>query len=160
MGSKKPNKPNMLPAIVLLLTILVLLTGCTAGNYGRLKSDPAVTQKFENYQVLPNHKYYYRGTFNSPIAIVGINTKFQLNLSLWVPIDPESDNFRTIIDRVSLITSGSTASAWGFKIYDQSGNEVGVWYSASRGASVKVDENNQIVMLSPMPTVARGHQRN
>jgi hypothetical protein len=159
MSSKKPNKESILTAIVLLLTILAILTGCTAGNYGRLESNKDVTRKFEDYQILPNHKYYYRGTYNSPIAIAGIDTNYQLNLSLWVPIDPKSKNFRTLIDKVSIIASGSTARAWGFNILDQAGNVVGVWYSPSRGATVKVDENNQIVMLSPMPTVARGTQR-
>ena len=159
MISTKPNKESLLTAIGLCFMILILLFGCTAGNYGKLKSTPEVKREFENYQILPDHKYYYRGTYNSPIAIVGINANYQLNLSLWVPIDSKSKNFRILIDKVSILTTGSTAQPWGFTILDQNGNQVGVWYSSVRAATVKVDENNQIVALSPLPTVTAGYQR-
>jgi len=158
MTSTKPNKECIGIAIGLGFMILTVLSGCVAGNYGRLQSNPEVARAFKEYQILPDHKYYYRGTFSAPIAIVGINSKYQLNLSLWVPIDTNSNNFRTLIDRVSILTDFSIAQAWGFTILDQVGNDVGVWYSPSRGATVKVDANNQIVMLSPMPTAAKGDQ--
>ena len=158
MSSKKPNKESILTAIVLPLTILAILTGCTAGNYGQLKSNPEARRAFEDYQILPNHKYYFRGSYNSPMAIVGIKDNYQLNLKLWVVIDPQSENFHKLIDKVSIQASGSTAHTWGFTIIDQAGNDIGIWYSAIRAATIQVDENNQIVMLSPIPRAAIGPQ--
>ena len=128
-------------------------------NYGKLKSNREVAESFKAYQILPNHKYYYWGSPNRPVAIVGINENYELNLKLWVEIDPESANFRKTIDLVSLQGMGRTVQPWGLDILDQAGNKVGVWYSAITNAAVSVNENNQIVQLMPSRTLAIGNQK-
>jgi hypothetical protein len=153
------NRERLLAAIISSSIIIMALGGCSMANYGQLKSDKEVTQAFENYQVLPNLKYYYRGTYSRPIAIVGIKENYELNSNLWVKIDPNSKDFRALIEKVSLQGLGSTANPWGFIILDPSGKEAGVWYSAIRGAAVEIKDNGQIVNLSPLPTVAIGNQR-
>ena len=140
------------------LMILVVLVGCAAQNYGRLNSDTEVTQAFQNHQALPDHTYYYRGTQSRPFVIAGILKDFVLDSPLWVEIDPQSKDFHTLIDRVSLQGMGSTVQPWGFKIMDSSGREIGVWYSAIRAAAVNVDENGRIVNLSPIGRVNIGEQ--
>ena len=127
-------------------------------NYGRLESSPDITRAFEAYQIIPDHTYYYRGTFSSPFVIAGINENFELNSKLWVEVDPQSKDFRTLIDRISLQGSGGTTRPWGFTILDHSGNAAGVWYSAIRAAAVEINENGQIVNLSPLRMVTRGRQ--
>jgi len=153
-----PNRRKIFTALTLFSMILTALSGCAISNYGQLKSNPEVKQSFESYQILPNHKYYYRGVKNRPTVIVGINENYELNLKMWVQIDPESEDFRIIIDRVSLQGIGTTAEPWGFNIIDHAGNYVGVWYSAIRAAAVKVNENRQIVNLQPSGTIAVGDQ--
>jgi hypothetical protein len=155
----KSKKKCLFTAIILLSMILIAFIACSTSNYGKLKSNPEVTQAFESYQILPNHKYYYRGSFDSPLAIVGINENYELNSKLWVEIDPQSKNFRSLIDRVSVQGMGRTIQPWGFMILDHGGNDVGVWYSAIRQAAVEINENNQIVILSPIPTASIGVQR-
>ena len=145
-------------AVVLFFMFLTALGGCAMSNYGRLESNSDITRTFETYQVIPDHTYYYRGTYSRPFVIVGINKNFELNSKLWVEIDPQSKDFRALIDRVSLQGSGSTTRPWGFRILDHSGGAVGVWYSAIRAAAVEVNENGQIVNLSPLRIVTRGGQ--
>ena len=145
-------------AVVLFFMFLTALGGCAMSNYGRLESNSDIRRAFETYQIMPDHTYYYRGTFSRPFVIVGINKNFELNSKLWVEIDPKSKDFRTLIDRVSLQGSGSTTRPWGFRILDHSGSAVGVWYSAIRAAAVEVNENGQIVNLSPLRIVTRGGQ--
>jgi hypothetical protein len=145
-------------AVVLFLMFLTILGGSAMANYGRLESNSDIRRAFETYQIMPDHTYYYRGTFSRPFVIVGINKNFELNSKLWVEIDPQSKDFRTLIDRVSLQGSGSTTRPWGFRILDHSGSAVGVWYSAIRAAAVEVNENGQIVNLSPLRIVTRGGQ--
>ena len=152
------HKRRFFTAIILFAMILITLSGCTLSNYGKLKSNPEVKQSFETYQILPNHKYYFRGAKSRPTVIVGINENYELNLKLWVQIDPESEDFRIIIDRVSLQGMGTNVEPWGFNIIDHAGNYVGVWYSAIRAAAVKVNENRQIVNLQPSTTIAVGDQ--
>jgi hypothetical protein len=152
-------KGKLSTAIILCSIILTALSGCSMANYGKLKSNKEATQAFESYQILPDHKYYYRGTYSRPIAIAGIKEDYRLNSRLWVEIDLKSKDFRTLIDKVSLQGSGSTTHPWGFIILDHSGREVGVWYSAIRAAAVEINENGQIVNLSPLRTVSTGNQR-
>lgn len=158
MTISKINLIRLFPAIILLPTTLIALSGCSMSNYGKLKSNPEVTRAFEAYQILPGHIYYYRGTFSSPLVIAGINENFELNSKLWLEIDPKSKDFHTLIDRVSLQGSGSTTQPWGFTILDKSGNDVGVWYSAISAAAVQIDEKGLIVNLSPLRTVTVGDQ--
>jgi len=153
------NKRRFFTAIILFAMILIAISGCAMSNYGKLKSTPEVTQSFKTYQILPNHKYYYRGVKSRPTVIVGINENYELNLKMWVPIDPESEDFRTIIDRVSLQGMGRAVEPWGFRILDPAGKDVGVWYSAISNAAVQINENRQITNLQPSRTVAMGDQR-
>ena len=151
-------KSRAFTLITLFFVIPVILGGCSASQYGQLKSNPDVTRSFQSHQLLPGHKYYYRGVFSSPFAIAGINQNYKLNLKMWVEIDLESDDFRILIDRVSLQGMGSTIEPWGFTILDKNGNEVGIWYSAYSAATVEIKDNGQIVQLSPSGLVAIGNQ--
>ena len=92
------NEGKLSTAIILYAIILTVLSGCSMSNYGQLKSNKEATQAFESYQILPNHKYYYRGIYNRPLAVVGIKEDYELNSKLWVEIDLKSKDFRTLID--------------------------------------------------------------
>ncbi len=155
----KKNTGRLITASILISMVLIVLDGCSTQNYGKLKSNREVAEAFKTYQILPNYKYYYRGAPNRPVAIVGINENYDLNLKLWVEIDPHSKDFRKFIDLVSLQGMGRTAQPWGLDIFDQAGGHVGVWYSAITTAAVSVNENNQIVKLIPSRTVAIGNQK-
>jgi hypothetical protein len=148
--------------IVFISSILMTaaLDGCLTGNYGRLQSNRDVTKAFQTLEILPDHKYYYRGAFSSPSVIAGIHTDFRLNLKLWVEIDPQSEDFKALVQKVSLqgMSTGEVVQPWGFKILDHAGNYVGIWYSALRTAAVQVNENNEIVNLSPSGLVTMGKQ--
>jgi len=133
--------------VISFITISIVLGGCSTANYARLESDKEIKHSFESYQVLPNHKYYYWGVSSSPAAIVGIDDNYELNLTLWVKIDAESDDYRRIIDIISTSAEGGTAEPWGFRILDREGNYVGVWYSTVKATSVDINENSQIVMF-------------
>jgi hypothetical protein len=153
------NKIKFYNAIISFSIIIMILCGCSLSNYGKLQSNKEVTQAFEDYQILPNLNYYYRGTYSRPIAIVGIKENYELNSNLWVKIDPNSKDFQALIEKVSLQGSGGNVNPWGFNILDHSGKDVGVWYSAIRSAAVEIDANGRIVNLSPIPTAAIGNQR-
>ena len=80
------NKRRFFTAVIFFAMILIALSGCAMSNYGKLKSNPEFKKSFETYQVLPNHKYYFRGAKSRPTVIVGINENYELNLKLWVQI--------------------------------------------------------------------------
>jgi hypothetical protein len=138
---------------------LIAFGACATQNHGNLKSNRQVAESFKKYEVLPNHKYYYRGALNNPVAIVGINENDELNSNMWVEIDPESKRFRQVIDLVFLQGMTNAVQPWGQDIFDRDGGHVGIWYSAITTAAVGVNENNQIVRLIPSRTVAIGEQK-
>jgi len=154
-------KPRTLAILISAIITITALGSCSTGNFGRLQSDREITQAFKTLTVLPGHKYYYRGTYSSPTVIVGINENFTLNLTLWVAIDSQSEDFKTLVARVAFqgTLGSSTVQPRGFKILDQSGNTVGIWYSALRSAAVMVNENNEIVNLAPTGIINRRNQR-
>ena len=148
-----------LPGIIILFFIaLATPSGGTMSNYGRLESSPDITRAFEAYQIIPDHTYYYRGTFSKPDAIAGINKNFNLNSKLWVKIDTQSQDFRTLIDRSSFKGSDCGTVPSGFTILDHSGRNVGVWYSNIRAAAVEVKEDGQIVKLAPLISKTGGRR--
>ena len=155
---KRLSRPGM--AAMVIAVALFSLSACTAANYGKLKSNSDMTQAFETYQALPDHRYYYRGTASRPTVIAGISESYHLSSKLWVEIDPASGEFRQIIDRISLQGSGGTTRPWAFDILDNTGKVVGVWYSAARAAVVEIDEKGRIKNLSPIGIVTRGDQPN
>ena len=155
------NKKRFLNSITLFSMIVLALSGCStpdygrSESYGRLESDREIKRSFESYQVLPNHKYYFRDVASSPIAIVGVENTYELILKMWTPIDTDSDDFRKMIDIISLNSEGNTSEPWGFRILDHKGNYVGVWYSALQATAVGINDKRQIVYFGPS-IVVRG----
>ena len=142
--------------IVLLFISLTAFGGYAISNYGRLESSPDITRAFEAYQIMPDHTYYYWGTFSKPVAITGINKNFNLNSEMWAEIDAQSKDFHKLIDLASFKGVGCGTRPRGFTILDHSGRNVGVWYSTVHAAAVEVKEDGQIVQLAPLVPKARG----
>ena len=153
------NCIRVLAAAGLFMMLFTSLTGCANGKYGKLQPDKQVLDTFLSYQMLPDHKYYYRGVASSPSVVAGINQEYEMNLKMWNAIDPESGDFKVLVDRVSFQGMGNNAEPWGLIILDHQGNQVGVWYSALRGAAIEVNENRQITNLVPVQQIAVGPQR-
>ena len=153
------NRFRTLAAASLLLMLVTAFIGCAGGNNGKLKPDKQVLDTFLSYQMLPDHKYYYRGVASSPSVIAGINQNYEMNLKMWTAIDPDAGDFKTLVDRISFQGMGNNAEPWGLNILDHQGNQVGVWYSALRGAAIEVNENRQITNLIPVQHIAVGAQR-
>jgi len=155
---KTRYRKKRLLLVIWLLVGVFLFISCSAANYGKLESKREVTRWFKEYRVVSGYRYYYRGTRSQPVAVVGIKEKYVLDSKLWIAVDPESRDFRTLIDRVSLQDTGGRTQAWGFIIRDASGNEVGLWYSAIRAAAIQIDADGRITKLLPMRAVTTGNQ--
>lgn len=147
------NRIRVLAAAGLLMMLLAALTGCANGKFRKIQPDKQVLDTFLSYQMLPDHKYDYRGVASSPSVVAGINQDFVMNLRMWAAIDTDSGDFKTLVDRISFRGMGNNAEPWGLIILDHQGNRVGVWYSALRGAAIEVNENRQITSLTPFSTL-------
>ena len=137
-------------SIIVFFIALTALGGYAMSNYGRLELSRDITHAFEAYEIMPDHTYYYWGTFSKPVVIAGINKNFNLNSEMWIEIDTQSKDFRKLIDLASFKGPGCGTRPRGSTILDHSGRNVGVWYSTMRAAAVEVKENGQIVELAPL----------
>jgi hypothetical protein len=56
-------------------------------KFGKLQRDAEISQIFETYQILPNHKYYISAWGNIPYAIIGIHENYTLREGLWKEVN-------------------------------------------------------------------------
>ncbi|MFC1516574.1 hypothetical protein ACFL7E_07445 [Thermodesulfobacteriota bacterium] len=134
-------------AFNLLFIITISFVGCT-NKFGRIQPSGEVTRMFETYQIFPDHKYYYSGSDGKPRGIIGIHNNYTLNSKLWKPVDLTPEQLRNWIN---FILSDITVSAnnYGALILDSNGNQVGVWYSLWRPSTVKMENDNSIIVHTP-----------
>jgi hypothetical protein len=141
-------------SLVLLVTaVLLLLTGCAGGNYGKLARDRDLDNMFLNYEVLPDHNYYITGGYNRPDAILAINKEYELDNSanIWVPV-PNVDTgqmhlwIESIDPNENYRYSGVYYAAY---ILAPDGKRVGAWFAIENQTTVKFLGGNRIQVYPP-----------
>ena len=138
---------------VIGLGLLFLLCACASSNSGKLEASQEVTKIFDNYQILSDHSYYYSGMQNLPDAIVGIHSSYSLKSKTWQEIDFSSFLLRKLVERMSYVHMVTPRGAW---ILDPDGNRIGVWYSGRYQTTVRVGEDNHVVVVPPPAPGLRG----
>jgi len=133
---------------------LFMLMGCAAGgNYGKLVRDRDLDNMFLNYEVLPDHRYYSTGGYDSPNAILAIHKDYELDNpgGLWRPIpNVDSSQMRKWIDTIEPdMNYRGTGSYFAAYIYDPDGKKAGVWYAIESQTTVKFLEGNRIQVYTP-----------
>jgi hypothetical protein len=131
----------------LLVLLMTAISGCSA-KYGRLNRSPEITQAFKDYQVLPDHRYYYYGRSNLPFALVGIHNEYELLSRIWQEIDLDN---AALEKYVYWVWEMNNYDPYGAKLLDPSGEQVGVWYSSIPFATIKMYEDNRTLAIIPHP---------
>jgi hypothetical protein len=129
-----------------------MLTGCTA-KYGRIQASPEVTQLFETQQILPDHTYYFNGFQAIPNVIVGIDNQFNLRSAGWRRLRPTPALLNQLATRMQSVFSGNPIGAW---IIGPNNERIGIWYSTERQTTVRLREDNSVVIVAPQPPDMRG----
>lgn len=131
-----------------LTAIVTTSVGCGSSTYGRLETSREVTEVFDGSQVLPDFQYYYSGFERIPYGIIGIDNKYRLRSSNWKLIDMNPTLLMQLTDRMEYVYRIAPRGAW---ILDQDGNRLGIWYSSQYWTKVKLEKDNQIVVVTPTP---------
>ena len=134
-----------IPAIIMLIAGLGFLIACSS-NYGVLRTDPEVTKTFKARNPDPGYTYYYFDTQTDPQAIVGIHTDYTLASNVWTKVDLERISVERLFERV--LMSPSTLF-YGATLISPEGKQMGVWFSASSGATIKMRSENVIAYIRP-----------
>ena len=130
-----------------LFSAMVMLAamGCTP-KYGSLQRNTEVHQTFQEFEVLPDHLYYFQGLESQPFAIAGIHQQYRLNAKLWQQFDPTAPALENLIKRL-IIRYGYEPR--GFFILDHDSKKIGIWYSIFYWATVQTGVDDDIIVLSP-----------
>jgi hypothetical protein len=123
----------------------ILLTGCGT-KYGSLQRSHAVNHVFQDYDLLPDHHYYYFGHKSTPHAIAGIHSDYILTSPAWNPVSPTAEQMRTWISRMNAVYGDAPYGAF---ILGPNKSKLGIWFSSLRYAKIELGENNEIIALSP-----------
>jgi hypothetical protein len=107
--------------------VLTPIIGC-GGPYGRLSVSETVKMQIESYEVLPDHRYYYSGSFARPRAVIGVQEDYTLQSDLWVSVNLTPGLLRAWVDYFGAQTKYFQASN-GSDILSENGNKIGVWYA-------------------------------
>lgn len=136
------------------LGLVGLLCSCaTTSSYGKLQSSHDITQLFDKAQVLPDHTYYYSGLQGVPDAIIGIHPNYALREKLWQQIDFSHSTLKTWISRMNYVHLVAPKGAW---VLGPDGKRLGIWFSAQRQTSVRLDKENRLVVAPPPPPELKG----
>lgn len=149
------RKMMLWPYAIIGLGLVALLCSCaTSGNsYGKLQSSHDITQLFDNAQVLKDHTYYYSGLQGVPDAIIGIHPNYSLRAKLWQQVDFSHKSLKTWTYRMRSV---HLVRPQGSYILGPEGKRLGIWFSAQRQTSVRLDRENRLVVSPPQPQDLRG----
>ena len=109
------------------LLCVQFMLGCS-NHYGRLAVSGEAKAQFENYQILPDHRYYYSGPDARPRAAIGIHEDYTLESKFWIPIDLTSNQLKKWVNY-----RGPNSKYWqganGSDILSDTGEKIGIWYA-------------------------------
>ena len=140
----KKNILQVCVATALTIAALLILPGCM-GSYGRIKSNPALTDAFKNQLALPDYYYYYCGRENLPYAVVGIDPRYELQDRVWLKIETKTDVYK----KASGVIAWNKHWSRGADILDPEGNRIGIWFSYYSSTPVKVGPGNKVAVYNP-----------
>jgi hypothetical protein len=118
-----------------------------------LEASQEVTKIFDDSQILSNHSYYYSGMQSMPDAIVGIHSSYSLKSKTWQQVDFSSFLLRKLVDRMAYVYMVTPRGAW---ILSPDGNRIGIWYSAQYQTTIRMGQDNRVVIAPPPPPGLRG----
>ena len=135
-----------------IFIILAAFSGC-ASNRGKLEASSETTKLFETGQVLADHIYYYSGFERLPYALIGIRRDYTFHSSIWKQIEINPILLKQWVYKMSHVYRTAPQGAI---ISGPAGEHIGMWYSAHRWTTVRLEKDNRVVVVPPEPPELRG----
>ena len=128
--------------------IMIVLSGCLQ-NYGRLNRNVEVKTAFKTNQVPSEYSYYYFGRSNQPDAVMGLEPDWTLRSRLWRTVESDTAEFKYMTKWVWEDIGYNRGGKYGAQILDPEFVKIGIIYTASWMATVKVDKDTKTVEVMP-----------
>ena len=136
--------------LMMILFMAFIMTGFLGGRYGNIFPDDKATKDFEAFKIDPGMNYYYSGPDLYPNALIGVKKQYVLDSDLWKPIKPTPESFRDLILHMQDKAQEYREFQHGFIMYDDKGQQVGVWYSILKARTfTQMREENKVRVYTP-----------
>ncbi len=149
MNTNLPNlRKNILDHKGLLLIsafILIFIWGCLE-NYGRLKRNAEIKTAFETGQLPSEYHYHFFGRRNQPYAVMGLKSDWTLKSSIWRTVELNTEEFKYM---TKWVWEDLGYYKYGANILDPEFEKIGIIYTSSWMATVKVDKDTKTVEVMP-----------
>ena len=118
------------------------------GSYGNYNLDNDVLEAFTNNQVPKDYRYYYYHSGSEPIAVIGVEKKYDAGSRMWREVDPNSEKFKEL---VTWIWEDIGYHRFAARVNDPTGQQIGILYTAVREVAIKFVGDNRIVVMPNTP---------
>jgi hypothetical protein len=129
----------------------MVIGGCM-GSYGNYNRDPEVYDEFVSDRVPMDYRYYYYHSGSHPIAVIGVEKKYDAGSRVWREVDPNTEKFRELI---KWMWEDINYHVYAARINDPSGQQVGIMYTSIRVVAIKFPGDNRIVVMPHTPFLWR-----
>lgn len=141
-----------------LILLCVLLSGCSAANFGTSTKSIEIDRMFLSGSLPQNYHYYYNGVRSEPTAILGLPQHLKLNPSkFWVEIDIDERQLKEWRSFFSMSfmwadqrQQGSIRFK-GIRLWDQQGNPAGILFSRYDWVVTEFPGNGVMIVHPPQP---------
>ncbi|MDI6725469.1 MAG: hypothetical protein QMD32_00780 [Smithellaceae bacterium] len=153
-------RKNKVKTSLLFSIMLLIICGCGGlwQQYGAFRPDDKVTDQFQRFQINQDYNYYITGSYQYPSAILGLDTRYALENDLWQKLEASPAVFKELISFMQTRASqlSKRQSLFGFAILDNTGRQIGDWYSLlSASTAVKINGNRAMILTPPLDTYER-----
>ena len=135
--------------ITRLLTIsvigMIVILGCFE-NYGRLQRSTEVQTMFETGQLPSEFNYHFYGNRSHPYAVMGLEPGWTLRSTIWRKVELSTEEFRYM---TKWVWEDLGYYKYGANILDPEFDKIGIIYTSSWMATVKVDKDTKTVEVMP-----------
>ena len=139
--------------ILVMFLGIALLGGCATGTTN-LKPDTDVAGKFQRNDIMEGYRYFHYsvGFDRRTYAIIGLAPPYVVDSRLWREVEDTGEVQSLVRD----LTRWSSSEPRGYLITTPEGNEVGMWFSAFFGSSVRFADSHRVIPILNLPTRFRG----
>jgi hypothetical protein len=139
---------NYTGLIITGILIVIFVLGCLE-NYGRLKRSTEVKIAFETGELPSEYHYYFLGRRNQPWAMMGLEPDWTLRSKMWRSVELNTEEFKYMSKWVWQDVGYDRHGVYGANILDPEFVKIGIIYTASWMATVKVDPTTKTVEVMP-----------
>ena len=143
-------------SITRLLTIsvivMIFISGCLE-NYGKVRRSPEVQKMFETGQLPSEYNYHFYGLRSRPDAVMGLEQGWTLRSKSWRNVELSTEEFRYM---TKWIWEDLGYYKYGAEILDPEFVKIGIIYTSSFMAAVKVEKDTKTVEVMPHVKVGGG----